>query len=90
MTPEEILKEHPKGMEYARTSRRIRATFPSSLMLRNEAVASVPPIINGALTTITEETTEVLIDVTGLGSVMPLKPALNIVAAASSWKGWRN
>ena len=49
-------------------------------------MVSLPPIINGALTTITEETTEVLIDVTGLDSDA-VEACLNIVAAALVERG---
>ena len=84
MTPEEILKEHPKGIEYAPLLEEFKE-YPLITDSKGE-VASMPPIINGALTTITEETTEVLIDVTGLdfGAV---ESCLNIVAAALVERG---
>ena len=84
MTPEEILKEHPKGIEYAPLLEEFKE-YPL-ITDSKEEVASMPPIINGALTTITEETTEVLIDVTGLdfGAV---ESCLNIVAAALVERG---
>ena len=84
MTPEEILKEHPKGMEYAHLLEEFDQ-YPLITDSRNE-VASLPPIINGALTTITEETTEVLIDVTGLDQ-NAVEACLNIVAAALVERG---
>ena len=84
MTPEEILKEHPKGMEYAHLLEEFDK-YPLITDSKNE-VASLPPIINGALTTITEETTEVLIDVTGLDQ-NAVEACLNIVAAALVERG---
>lgn len=84
MTPEEILKEHPKGIEYAHLLDGFTG-YPLITDSNNE-IASMPPIINGALTTITEQTTDVLIDVTGLdrGAV---NSCLNIVAAALVERG---
>ena len=84
MTPGEILKEHPKGIEYAHLLEEFK-NFPIITDANNEVV-SLPPIINGALTTITEETTEVLIDVTGLDSDA-VEACLNIVAAALVERG---
>ena len=64
MTPQEILEEHPKGIEYAH----LLSEFNRYPIIKdsNDEIASMPPIINGALTTITEDTTDILIDVTGL------------------------
>ena len=84
MTPEEILKEHPKGIEYAH----LLTDFDKYPLITDSAgeVASMPPIINGALTTIKEDTTEVLIDVTGLDRDA-VEACLNIVAAALVERG---
>lgn len=84
MTPEEILKEHPKGMEYAH----LLTDFNKYPLVTDSAdeVASMPPIINGALTTITENTTDVLIDVTGQER-NAVESCLNIVAAALVERG---
>jgi len=84
MTPEEILKEHPKGMEYAHLLEEFKE-YPLITDSKGEVV-SMPPIINGALTTITEKTTEVLIDVTGLDQ-NAVEACLNIVAAALVERG---
>ena len=84
MTPEEILKEHPKGIEYAHLLEEF-SEYPL-ITDSNGEVASMPPIINGSLTTITEETTEVLIDVTGL-DFNAVESCLNIVAAALVERG---
>ena len=84
MTPEEILKEHPKGIEYAHLLEDFNE-YPLITDSKDE-VASLPPIINGALTTITEETTDVLIDVTGLDR-NAVEACLNIVTAALVERG---
>ena len=79
MTPQEILEEHPKGIEYAH----LLSEFNRYPIIKdsNDEVASMPPIINGALTTITEDTTDILIDVTGLDD-NAVESCVNIVAAA--------
>ena len=84
MTPEEILKEHPKGIEYAH----LLQDFENYPMItdKNSEVISLPPIINGALTTITQETTDLLIDVTGLDQDA-VEACLNIVTAALVERG---
>ncbi len=84
MTPQEILEEHPKGIEYAH----LLSEFNKYPIIKdsNDEVASLPPIINGALTTITEDTTDVLIDVTGLDD-NAVESCLNIVAAALVERG---
>ena len=84
MTPQEILEEHPKGIEYAH----LLSEFNKYPIIKdsNDEVASLPPIINGALTTITEDTTDVLIDVTGL-EMNAVDACLNIVAAALVERG---
>ena len=84
MTPEEILKEHPKGIEYAHLLKNFDE-YPLITDSKGE-VASLPPIINGALTTITENTSDVLIDVTGLDQ-KAVEACLNIVAAALVERG---
>jgi phenylalanyl-tRNA synthetase beta chain len=84
MTPEEILKEHPKGIEYAHLLENFDE-YPLITDSKGE-VASLPPIINGALTTITENTSDVLIDVTGLDQ-KAVEACLNIVAAALVERG---
>ena len=84
MTPQEILEEHPKGIEYAH----LLSEFNRYPIIKdsNDEVASMPPIINGALTTITEDTTDILIDVTGLDG-NAVDSCVNIVAAALVERG---
>ena len=63
MTPEEILEEHPKGIDYAH----IVNKFDEYPMIfdRDNNVISFPPVINGVLTTVTDTTTNILLDLTG-------------------------
>ena len=84
MTPQEILEEHPKGIEYAH----LLSEFNKYPIIKdsNDEVVSLPPIINGAFTTITEDSTDVLIDVTGLDD-NAVESCLNIVAAALVERG---
>ncbi len=63
LTPAQILCEHPKGIEYRHLLREF-ARYPLIVDSRNE-VLSMPPIINGQLTQVTEETRRLFIDVTG-------------------------
>ncbi|HEV8360246.1 MAG TPA: phenylalanine--tRNA ligase subunit beta, partial [Candidatus Thermoplasmatota archaeon] len=61
LTPGEILAKHPKGQAFAHL---VKDNAP---LLVDSAgkVLSFPPIINGTLTTVTEQTRDVLVDVTG-------------------------
>ena len=63
MTPAEILEEHPKGIAYAH----IVKEFDEYPMIfdRDDNVISFPPVINGVLTTVTEKTQNILLDLTG-------------------------
>ena len=63
MTIEDILKSHPKGKEYASLMEGMDK-YPV-IIDSNEKVLSFPPIINGDHTTVTENTTDFFIDVTG-------------------------
>ena len=63
MTLVEILEAHPKGREYSHLVEPSRG-YP--LITDSESrVISFPPVINGVTTTVTTETTDFLIDVTG-------------------------
>lgn len=62
-TAKEILEKHPKGMEYAHL-------IPSDTLVPiiedyNHMVLSLPPVINGNLTAVSEETSSFFIDITG-------------------------
>ena len=84
MTPEEILTEHPKGVDYAH----LLKDFDNYPILTDAEgnVASLPPIINGALTTVTADTKDILLDVTGLDE-KAVETCLNIVATALVERG---
>jgi phenylalanyl-tRNA synthetase beta chain len=83
MTMAEILERHPKGIGY-RYILEGKDKYP--LILDSEGnVLSFPPIINGELTRVTESTTELFLDVTGLNEHVSM--ALNIIAAALAERG---
>jgi phenylalanyl-tRNA synthetase beta chain len=83
MTMAEILEKHPKGIGY-RYILEGKAKYP--LILDSEGnVLSFPPIINAELTRVTESTTEIFIDVTGLNEHVSI--ALNIIAYALGERG---
>jgi len=63
MTIEQILSEHPKGVEYAHLMENLEV-FPV-IIDSEERVLSFPPIINGSHTTVHEGTEDFFIDVTG-------------------------
>lgn len=63
MTIEEILTEHSKGQEYSHLLDGM--DLVPVIVDSNEKVLSFPPIINGEHTTVTSNTTDVLVDVTG-------------------------
>jgi len=63
MSIEQILSEHPKGVEYAHLMEELER-FPV-ILDSEERVLSFPPIINGSHTTVHEGTEDFFIDVTG-------------------------
>ena len=79
LTPKEILELHPKGQEYGYIIKEFDR-YPIILDAENN-VLSMPPIINGELTRVTENTKNIFVDVTGthLDSVIG---AVNIVTAS--------
>lgn len=64
MTIDEVLNEHPKGVEYAHLLKGMDKV--PVILDSNDAVLSFPPVINGEHTTVTSKTTDFFIDVTGL------------------------
>ena len=84
MSMSEILKRHPKGIDYAS----ILDGFNRYPLIRdtNGKVLSFPPIINGIVTTVRDDTTEMFIDVTGTDE-KEVNVALNIVATALVERG---
>lgn len=79
----EILEKHPKGTRFAHLVRGFEK-YPI-ILDSNYNVLSFPPIINGTLTSVTERTTDLFIDVTGLGEAV--YTALNIVVTALAERG---
>ncbi len=76
MTPGEVLERHGTGKKYAR----LLAGFDKYPILTDEsdAVLSMPPIINGELTRVTEETRNIFLDITGQ-SMRVIDRALNVM-----------
>ena len=63
MTIEQILNEHPKGIDYAHLLDGF-SKYPV-ICDADDKILSFPPIINGNHTTVTQDTTDFFIDVTG-------------------------
>ena len=75
----EILEKHPKGAAYASILKDFRK-YPIILDRKNE-VLSFPPIINGELTRLSENTKDVFIEVTGTDQ-RAVNQAMNILATS--------
>jgi phenylalanyl-tRNA synthetase beta chain len=84
MNLREILERHEKGVDYAFILED-KDLYPI-IEDRNGEVLSFPPIINGRLTTVTEDTTDLFIDVTGT-DLKAISGALNIVATSIAERG---
>jgi phenylalanyl-tRNA synthetase beta chain len=84
MNLDEILQKHEKGIDYAFILEGLD-TYPLIVDV-NDDVLSFPPIINGVLTTVTEETRNIFLDVTGT-SLAGCETALNIVATSLAERG---
>ena len=84
MNLKEILQRHEKGMDYAYILEG-KERYPI-IFDKNGEVLSFPPIINGILTTVTEETKDVFIDVTGT-DLNAISGVLNIVATLLAERG---
>ena len=63
MSIKQILESHPKGIDYAHLLDSMNR-YPV-ILDEDDKVLSFPPIINGSHTTVTENTTDFFIDVTG-------------------------
>ncbi len=84
MTIDEILKSHPKGVDYAHLlegMEKVPIIFDS-----NNSVLSFPPIINGDHTTVTTKTRDLFIDVTGL-DIRACESALMLICLQLSTLG---
>lgn len=86
MNLREILERHEKGIDY-KFILEGKERYPV-IVDRNEDVLSFPPIINGQLTAVTEDTKSMFIDVTGT-DLPAISGALNIVATALAERGAR-
>ena len=79
MTPNEILTEHDKGKDYAHL---IEDFDKYPLILdKDDNVLSMPPIINGELTKLKEDTHNIIVDVTGTDE-RAVNQALNIICSS--------
>ncbi len=79
MTPQEVLEKHEKGRAY-----KSEVDFASRYPLivdQNGQVLSFPPIINGELTRVVEDTTNLFIDVTGT-ELNAISRSLNVLVTA--------
>ena len=81
---DEILEKHEKGVDYAHILEGKRK-YPIILDAKDN-VLSFPPIINGALTTVTTETKNLFIDVTGT-DMKAVKGALDILVTSLAERG---
>lgn len=81
---EEILQKHEKGIGYKHLLEG-KDRYPIILDAKGN-VLSFPPIINGSLTTVTTETTNLLVDVTGT-DYKAVKGALDIICTALAERG---
>jgi len=79
MTPNEILTEHDKGKDYAHLIEDFDK-YPLILDKDNQ-VLSMPPIINGELTKIKEDTHNIIVDVTGTDE-RAVNQSLNIICSS--------
>ena len=79
MTPDEILTEHDKGKAYAHLIDKFDK-YPL-ILDKDDNVLSMPPIINGELTKIKEDTKNIIVDVTGTDE-RAVNQALNIICCS--------
>ncbi len=79
MTPDEILTEHDKGKDYAHLIEDFEK-YPL-ILDKDDNVLSMPPIINGELTKIKEDTHNIIVDVTGTDE-KAVNQSLNIICSS--------
>ncbi|MHA1917616.1 MAG: phenylalanine--tRNA ligase subunit beta [Candidatus Ranarchaeia archaeon] len=80
----DILKDHPKGQKYAHLLTD-KKKYPLIVDAKNEVI-SFPPIINGVLTQVTENTKNFLFDITGPDH-KAINDALNIITTSLADEG---
>ncbi|VVB73483.1 Phenylalanine--tRNA ligase beta subunit [uncultured archaeon] len=78
MSPADILKEHPKGKEYAHIFDGV-TEYP--MVMDTKGVLSFPPIINSERTRLTDKTKNLLVDITGT-SESAVRSTAHILATA--------
>ncbi len=83
MTMVDILHKHPKGKDYGHILEGCER-YPLIVDARDQ-VLSFPPIINGDLTRVTDDTNDLFIDVTGTDPMV--YKALNIVVTSLAERG---
>ena len=79
MTPQEVLEKHEKGMAY-KSEVDYASRYPM-IVDRKGQVLSFPPIINGELTRVVEDTKNLFIDVTGT-ELNAISRSLNVLVTA--------
>ena len=79
MTPQEILTEHDKGKDYAHLIENFDK-YPL-ILDKDDNVLSMPPIINGELTKLREDTKNIIVDVTGTDE-KAVNQTLNIICSS--------
>lgn len=84
MTPDEILKKHEKGVDYADLIDKFDR-YPL-ILDKDDQVLSMPPIINGELTKLKAGTTNLLVDVTGTDEIA-VNQTLNIICSSFGESG---
>lgn len=86
LTPSQILKEHPKGVEYADIINNL-PRYP--LLIDSEGtVLSMPPIINSEDTKVEERTERLFIDVTG-DEERAVNQALTVITTSLAERGFK-
>ena len=79
MTPQEILTEHDKGKDYAHLIENFDK-YPL-ILDKDDNVLSMPPIINGELTKLREDTKNIIVDITGTDE-KAVNQTLNIICSS--------
>jgi len=85
MTIEQILETHPKGIEYAHLLQ--ENEMVPIILDADERVLSFPPVINGSHTTVTTNTKNFFIDVTGWDAKACECSVLLIALQLQAWGG---
>lgn len=83
MSPENILKQHPKGQEYGKIYEGV-VEYP--MVLDSKGPISFPPIINSERTRVTNNTKNLLFDVTGT-SEDAVRSTLHVLSTAMYDRG---